>query len=415
MKIYKLLNKYQTALLVPFVLSGLFFVLSELLNLLTGTIDGDFKTMLYNLSKLFYHLVPFVFCFFLTMVMSKGRRELKGFWSSVCLAIVFNLANNEDSSYTSLAVAIIFSLFCIFCFNSFEPFLAFLFTIIFSMLFGIVVGIFADYYENFVMWLAGLICNKGIISSVLYGISDAFMSLFNSDIFKNVFENKSFTGTMLINNEIVTGVKDLFKVGYNGELISTYLSGHYFTLFVLTGICVSLLGELKGIQRITLFVLLIVSLLSGNISLLVFFILLESPLLFLSIVLVNGLAFATAYLVNLEMGYMLNGSIIEMFMYLKNPVYLFAGGIVFVCIGYFASKLSVAKYGLSDYLNIYIPTRLNSLVNSLGGICNIVRFKDDEIEVRNPKLVDTIKLQCEIRENMIKSEDESILELKEYI
>ena len=54
-------------------------------------------------------------------------------------------------------------------------------------------------------------------------------------------------------------------------------------------------------------------------------------------------------------------------------------------------------------------------MNSLNGnIMRKIRFSDTSIEVRNPKLVDEISLDCEIKENIIKIEKGIVDNLKEY-
>ncbi|MCD7796308.1 MAG: hypothetical protein LUG95_01395 [Clostridiales bacterium] len=70
------------------------------------------------------------------------------------------------------------------------------------------------------------------------------------------------------------------------------------------------------------------------------------------------------------------------------------------------TKYAYEKHGISDCVNIYIPTRFNRIVDELGGVANIVRFKGDTIEVRNPKLVNNLSFDCEIEENIKKSKDE---------
>ena len=73
------------------------------------------------------------------------------------------------------------------------------------------------------------------------------------------------------------------------------------------------------------------------------------------------------------------------------------GGVIFIALGYFVYKYCFEKYGISDCLNIYIPTRLNGVVKALGGIKNIVRFKGNDLEIRNPKLIDNLSLSCDCK------------------
>ena len=70
-----------------------------------------------------------------------------------------------------------------------------------------------------------------------------------------------------------------------------------------------------------------------------------------------------------------------------------------------------------DYLKanqFTIPKNLKETVSALGGVQNIIKFSDTSIEVRNPKLVDEISLDCEIKENIIKIEKDIVDNLKEY-
>ena len=104
-----------------------------------------------------------------------------------------------------------------------------------------------------------------------------------------------------------------------------------------------------------------------------------------------------------------------MFAYINKPVYLFSIGIVFVALGYFLTRYFFEKFAFSSSVNVYIQKRLKAIVAKLGSISNIIKINDDFIELRNPKLVDTINFECEINENKIKIDKSLIDDLKEYI
>ena len=145
-----------------------------------------------------------------------------------------------------------------------------------------------------------------------------------------------------------------------------------------------------------------------------FFILLESPYLFLSLCVISSLGYFCASIVKISVGFCFGGGIIEIFINADKYVYLITLGIVFTAIGYFVTKYFYEKYGISSLLNIYIPKNLKNTVSALGGVQNIIRFSDTSIEVRNPKLVDEINIDCEIKENIIKIEKDIVDNLKEY-
>lgn len=415
MRIFKYLNRFQNASAFAFIFAGVMILAGEITNLIGLEANGNVQAFFYGFSKLFYALIPYVFCYFLTMMLTTGRRWFKAFWSILCFALFDTAFSSLCDEQSIFIFGIIISLLCVFMFNNTDKMLSMPLTIAASIIFGLLFGYVYEIWNNAAMRAADFISDKGMLSSLLYGAANSLLSVFDIDTLNEMFFYKSYGGSMLIDENIVTGVKDLFASGYSGELLSTYLSGHYFVLFAFLGMALALFSDLKGREKTVIAVCAVSCIVSGNVSLLMFFFLIESPFLFVCAVAVGTLCFLASHLLNLEMGYLSDGGLIEMFINLNNPVYLFAGGAVFVAIGYFVFKYSIEKHGISSCLNIYIPTRLNNIVSNLGGIENIIRFKDDVIEVRNPKLVNTFKFDCSIDENIVKSDDKSFLELKEYL
>lgn len=415
MRIFKYLNRFQNASAFAFIFAGVLFLAGEITNLISLEADGNVQSFFYGFSKLFYTLIPYVFCYFLTMMLTTGRRWFKAFWSILCFALFDTAFSSLCDGQSIFLYGIIVSFLCVLLFNNTDKMVSLPLTIAASILFGLLFGYICEIWNNAAMHTASFISGKGMLSTLLYGAVNAVLSVFDIDTLGEMFFYKSYGGSVFIDETIVTGVKDLFAAGYSGELLSAYLSGHYFVLFALSGMALALFSDLKGSEKAVLAVCAVCCIISGNVSLLMFFFLIESPFLFICSVAVSTLCFIASHLLNLEMGYLSGGGLIEMFINLNNPVYLFAGGAVFVAIGYFVFKYSIEKHSISSCLNIYIPTRLNQIVNYLGGIENIIRFKDDVVEVRNPKLVNTFNFDCSIDENMIKSNDKSFLELKEYL
>lgn len=415
MRFFNGLNKLQTASLFPFILCSVFIVAAEILQLVGNSINTGNDAVFTNFSELFYMLLSYVFCYFITLNLTDGKHAFKGFWSVLCLA-VFNTALYSFYSSSSVFFAgILIALFCSYCFNKFDKILSMSVTIISAIVFGILFGFLIDYWNNAVMSLAQMISGKSYFSAVLFSVFDNIFSLFGIDTLKDMIFYKSYGGSIIYGGEIVTGAKDLFAAGYKGDIISTYLSGHYFLLFSVLGISAAMLANLKGIQKYVLIIVGASAIISGNMGIVLLFFFLESPFLFIAVLFIGAIAYLTALILNLGVGYIFNGGVIEMIMNFDNPVYLLAGGVVFVAIGYFVYKFIYEKYGISDCLNLYIPTRLSSFVKGLGGIANIVRYKNDGLEVRNPKLIDTVKIDCEINENIVKTTDDRMIELKEYL
>lgn len=415
MSVYNRLNKIQNSLLIPYTISSVFIAFAEILLQISRVLEPDISSVIISLAYLFEHLVAYVFCYFIVSVSANDKKGIKGFWSIVCLSVVDIIITDCEIVELFFAFAVLFSFLCVFCFKSFDEWLSFIFLIVFALLFGLLLLFVDKYYNELVMIIASALSNKGVASSALFGFIDSLFSSFNADSIRNAIFGKSFGGAYYIDDSIVTGTKDLFKIGYNAPEISTYMSGRYYSLFVVFGALISMLDYVKGVQRIALMFTAISAVLSGNCFLFMLFVLLESPWMYLFLSLTQALCYVSAHLVGLGMGYLFNGSIIEMILNADNIVYLIAGGVIFLCIGYFIARMVVIKFGITDLLNTYFPTRLNSVVKSLGGIMNIIRFKDDKLEVRNPQLVDTLSLECEIEENYVSSNDEKFVELKEYL
>lgn len=416
MKLYEKFSIIENSLIFPFIFGGVFIALSEILQLIGTNVGDNYELVLLNFSELLYKLLPYVFCYYFSVSLNDGKRWFVGSWSVLCLAVFstsFNTVSNAQISFfAGLAVALLVH----FTHKYFKNKVAFLsITLIITLLTGLALGYLFEYYNNFNMFLSRFVSGKGLLSSGLFAVLNSLYSLLGCSNFSEMFFYKSYGGSMLINEEIVTGVKDLLLNGYDGKLLSTYLSGHYYLLFALTGICISMLANLKGVHKVVLITLLASTAVSGNFSLLFLFVFLECPFLFISTVIISALAYVSAYVINLGSGYIYQGGIIEMIMYHGNVVYLLAGGTVFLAIGYFVYKYCYEKYGISDCYNIYFPTRLNHIVDALGGVGNIIRFREGSVEVRNPKLVNNLSLSnCEIDENIIKSDDEELEQLKEY-
>ncbi|MDE6470875.1 MAG: PTS transporter subunit EIIC [Eubacterium sp.] len=415
MRFFYSINKLQGASLFPFIFCSVFLVIAELLQLIGSTVSADNEIIFYNFSKLLYDLMGYAFCYFIVYRLTYKKSAFSAFWGVLCLAVFYTAMNSLYESSSVYFVGIIMALFCVFCFNKLDKVLAMSLTMISSILFGVLLGFLLDYWDNFVMWLSQLISGKGYFSPVLFSVADNIFSLFGIDSLKYMIFYKSYGGAIIYEGEIVTGVKDLFSAGYTGQLVSSYLSGHYFLIFALVGVSTALFSNLKGIQKYILVIVTVSAVISGDISILLLFLFFESPFIFAAVLLMGALAYLAAYILDLGIGYVFSGGIIELIMYIDKAVYLLAGGVVFVAIGYFVYKFCYEKHGISDCLNIYIPTRLNNFVKALGGINNIVRYKNDALEVRNPKLIDTVTIECEINENIIKSSDKRFLELKEYL
>ncbi|MCI9145422.1 MAG: hypothetical protein HFJ97_03545 [Eubacterium sp.] len=411
MRAYNLFNKIHNSALLAFIISSVFILIAELLQLLGYHISNEADVVLLNFSQLLLKLVPYVFCYFISMHFTNSERWLKAFWAVVCLCVFETASGISISFFAGIVAALMYSYF----FERFNKYISFSVTLLSSVVFGLAMSYLGDIFKDILMGAARFVSDKGLVTAVLFSVISTVLCLFGSNSFNELFYYKSYGGTIVKDDNVITGIKDLFENGYSGEQLADYMTGHYFLLFVILGVMLALADELKAVQKICLLITMLCSFISGDISLALFFVFLESPFLFILITIISAICHVTAHLLDIRMGYLFSGSIVEMFGSIDKPVYFFVCAVVFVAIGYFVTRYSNIKAGISDCLNIYIPTRFNHLLNALGGIVNIIKVNDDVAEVRNPKLVNTFDLKCEIRENLVKVEDDEIKELGEYL
>ncbi len=411
MRAYNLFNKIHNSALLAFIISSVFILIAELLQLLGYHISNEADVVLLNFSQLLLKLVSYVFCYFISMHFTNSERWLKAFWAVVCLCVFETASGISISFFAGIVAALMYSYF----FERFNKYISFSVTLLSSVVFGLAMSYLGDIFKDILMGAARFVSDKGLVTAVLFSVISTVLCLFGSNSFNELFYYKSYGGTIVKDDNVITGIKDLFENGYSGEQLADYMTGHYFLLFVILGVMLALADELKAVQKICLLITMLCSFISGDISLALFFVFLESPFLFILITIISAICHVTAHLLDIRMGYLFSGSIVEMFGSIDKPVYFFVCAVVFVAIGYFVTRYSNIKAGISDCLNIYIPTRFNHLLNALGGIVNVIKVNDDVAEVRNPKLVNTFDLKCEIRENLVKVEDDEIKELGEYL
>ncbi len=411
MNIYNYFNKLKNVMLVPFAISSLIFAFKAFFDFLAIKTNNEIISF-QNLSSCLEFFAPLAISFFTTFYLVKGRKTFKALFALFC-TFVFYSVFMQSKSYL---FAILISLLAYYCFKNLNLITASLLIIFSTLIFAVLSTYLYDYYNSLIMVIAAFVSNKENISSAMFGFINTLLSPLDFSNFENMFYFKSFGSTAVINeNSIISGAINLFKNNINSEAVITYLSGHSYLIFLIIGVFSSLVKELRDFEKLIFTVVFASSILCGNVSLFMLFILFESPYLFLSLCAISALGYFCASLIKISVGFSFGGGIIEILFNADKYVYLITLGVVFIAIGYFVTKYFYEKYGISSLLNIYIPNKLKNTVSALGGIQNIIRFNDASIEVRNPKLVDEIQLDCEIKENNIKIKRSLIDDLKEYI
>ncbi|MDE5964319.1 MAG: hypothetical protein K2G65_02820, partial [Eubacterium sp.] len=67
MRVYNLFNRIHNSALLAFIISSVFILIAELLQLLGYYIGNGADVVLLNFSQLLMKLVPYVFCYFISL------------------------------------------------------------------------------------------------------------------------------------------------------------------------------------------------------------------------------------------------------------------------------------------------------------------------------------------------------------
>ena len=370
MNIYNYFNKLKNAMLISLGITSIIFAFKAFFDFLAFKTSNEIISFK-NLSSCLAFFAPLAISFFTTFYLINGRKTFKALFTLFC-AFVFYSVFTQSKSYF---FAVLISLLAYYCYKNLNFVTASLLLLSSTLIFSVLCTYLYDVYNNLIMDICGFVSNKGNISSAMFGFVNTLLSPLDFSSFENMFS---------------------------------------YLIFLIIGVFSSLIKELKGIEKAVLCIIVASSILCGNVTLFMFFVFLESPYLFLSLCVISSLGYFCASIVKISVGFSFGGGIIEIFINADKYVYLITLGIVFTAIGYFVTKYFYEKYGISSLLNIYIPKNLKNTVSALGGVQNIIRFSDTSIEVRNPKLVDEISLDCEIKENIIKIEKDIVDNLKEY-
>ena len=79
---------------------------------------------------------------------------------------------------------------------------------------------------------------------------------------------------------------------------------------------------------------------------------------------------------------------------------------------YFVVEIVLSKFDMDNQK--YYPKDVRALVKALGGERNIENLENGVLTVRNPNLIDILKVDCEIHQNTVTLIDNDYNLLKEY-
>ena len=137
-----------------------------------------------------------------------------------------------------------------------------------------------------------------------------------------------------------------------------------------------------------------------------------NPLIFVGYVFVGGVGYFVSALVDIRIGFEKYASLFSLFKYGRSVGYFLLVGFVLAVLMYFVVQIVVAKFDMDNQK--YYPKDVRALVKALGGERNIENLENGVLTVRNPNLIDILKVDCEIHQNTVILIDNDYNLLKEY-
>lgn len=170
-------------------------------------------------------------------------------------------------------------------------------------------------------------------SSYSFGFFDFLFNTAGSFDFQSLVYETSYGGARLVNNSLVCGVVNIVKADPYSGLIN-YLSGKTIFIFALCGI---LLSEKKNFKANLLIIALM--LISGNPAPALLLLLFTSPSIYFLALFINYFSFVVSDVFEIKSAFVVSPSIFEVLYHSQNLINVFAVGILFCAVSYFASRL----------------------------------------------------------------------------
>lgn len=243
----------------------------------------------------------------------------------------------------------------------------------------------------------------------LFGTVNNFYELAVSHSLRELFYRSAYSVAVFDGESLKTGVAEVLK----GRAVSQYLTGKYFVNIPLSiGVTSALFKRVKRSELSALCAVCALSVVFGDVRLIALYIVLFNPLLYVAYLVGVFFSYLTASLLDLRIPLTENGSLAELYRFGNGWAYFIASSAVLGFLMYFLSRLVLEKFNINR--GRYLPKTVRLLITALGGEDNLERFEDELLIVKNPNLIDILKIDCDIHQNVVSLNEDDISVLKEY-
>lgn len=326
---------------------------------------------------------------------------LKKFNSSIIVAISLVFSSLLFYSFSgvsfSIVMCVLFGLFIATIIKGIDLFYASICSLMIACVIGLLLGVLYSPMYEMLKWLCSTISGKG----ALFGVINDFYSIAISDSFSKLFYHYDYSLALLVDNKLVSGVVDIFSTQSVTSIeISRYLSGKYFVnMFLPVGLFLSLFNKFNDELKLSFIFITLSAIITGDVRLLSAFLLLYNPFIYLGYLFCVFVSYFVARFVDIRLGFVDSGNIVELFKYNNHWLYFLITGIVLVVLMYFVVALVLNKFDFDK--RQALPKNVRKIVNALGGDRNIIRIRNGHVYVKNPNLIDILKLDCDIHSNEV--------------
>lgn len=389
----------------PFIFSAVFLILGGILCSTPLVHTDGIRTLWRDYSPLIINALIIGFIVHYACKSSK---------SSITAITSFMICDLAYFCFSGYHFGILFTVIISYCaakiISELNLFYAYTLTLIAGLLFGILLGVSYPLIKELLMEISAFFSGKGALFGAL---SNLYSITFGNDLM-DIFYFNDYTGSAVIKDEIITGVKDFVTAENDAsELVSRYLSGKYLAnIFIPTGTYICIYKKLEKDELNAVTLSLILSALFGNNILFYAFVFFFNPIVYMG----NLFAIFTGYLactlIDICCGYVQEGSLIELIKYGDKWIYFILCGFVLTILSYFVTRLLIAKFDIRG--RRILPKAVKKIVAALGGEDNIERISNGKLYVKNPNLINILKIDCDIHENEVTMIYDEMNMLKEY-
>lgn len=330
---------------------------------------------------------------------------------SFCLlladVIYFSFANYHFSLLFIVCASFLLSYFA----QKFDVLPGYLSCLVICVTLGLVSGSLYYIFDSLINMTGDTVSGNG----ALFGLFDnLYLMLFGTQ-FRDIVLTKSYSTAQIVGDNIVSGALNVFKATVKNPTLSTslFLSGKYFlNIFVTVGAYLAFVKKMDLREQVAFSSAALIAILFGKTELFLIYILWFNPISYFAYLAIAFVSYLTASFLDLRLGYLENGSLIELFKYSNNMLYFVIAGTVLAVLTYFLFRIVITKYDFES--KMILPRATNKLVKALGGDENIIKAENGSVIVSNPNLIDVLKVDCEIHENTVTLYYDDYLLLKEY-